>query len=127
VSDASTVEIPDDNMAPDTSRLCKSPILCPQQSYLTSAEPSNLIHSKLFNFDTNHLPKILGAYKDLNIHEAEINNTNAQERYKESRYPKSISPELDHAYKSPKLAETNRGFIVRRIEMFVTIGRGQSD
>jgi len=118
VSDARTVEIPDDNMTPDTSRLCESPIACLQQSYLTPAEPSNLVYSKLFNLDTNHLPKILRAYKDLNIHEAEINNTDAQERHTESRYPRLILPELDLPYKSPKSAKANRGFIIRRIEMF---------
>ena len=67
ISDAKTIDMPDNNMTPDISRLADMPIYCLMQSEPLPADKSTLVDRQLFNIDNSKLPSVMKAYEDLSV------------------------------------------------------------
>lgn len=105
VSDARTIEIPENNTTPDATRLCDKPIACFQESYPLPDDRKSLIDFRLFTFDNTHLPRVLRAYKELHLAEGE-------DDLPSSGPLKLIKPKLELPHLSPR--NSLHGFIIRR-------------
>lgn len=67
LSDAKTIEIPECNMTPDIKSLAELPIYSFRKPEELPEDKSSLINRKLFKIDNSMLPKLLEAYRKLNV------------------------------------------------------------
>ncbi|GFQ82270.1 intraflagellar transport protein 52 homolog [Trichonephila clavata] len=65
--DADDPEISDYHMIPSIAKLAEHTFSCLQECDEIPSDPSVLFRSSLFQFDNKVLPKVLDAYKDLNM------------------------------------------------------------